>query len=88
MEEDWPAYDIGPQKHIHALGVVSLNYNLFEGALWLIFERYLGIDGPFFFRKAKQQRPSRCDTTNSAQGARSRGPKTGHSSRKVFCYLY
>jgi hypothetical protein len=51
MEEDWPAYDIGPKEHIHALGVVSLNYNLFEGALWLIFERYLGIDGLFFFEK-------------------------------------
>jgi hypothetical protein len=50
-DDQWPRYDIGPQKHIHALGVISLNYNLFEGALWLIFERYLGIDGPWFYER-------------------------------------
>ncbi|HTB04131.1 MAG TPA: hypothetical protein VK804_27000 [Bradyrhizobium sp.] len=50
-DDQWPRYEIGPQKHIHALGVVSLNYNLFEGALWLIFERYLGIDGPWFYER-------------------------------------
>jgi hypothetical protein len=43
----WPHYEVGPRKHIHALGVVAANYNQLEVSLFLLFGRYtqLGV-GP------------------------------------------
>lgn len=43
-EDKWPMpeYITGPPKHVHALGVISLNFNLFE-ALWAtLLNHYAG----------------------------------------------
>jgi hypothetical protein len=42
-EDIWPLpnYAVGPSKHVHALGVISLNYNMFELGLVAILELYV-----------------------------------------------
>jgi hypothetical protein len=42
--EEWPIYDVGPAKHLHALGVVSQNFSFYEWALVILFERFLQKD--------------------------------------------
>lgn len=37
----WPAYAVGPEAHIHALGVVAINYNGLELALDRLLNTYL-----------------------------------------------
>jgi hypothetical protein len=43
FEDYWPLpnYSTGPTKHLHALGVISLNYNMFERGLVAVLEFYL-----------------------------------------------
>ena len=38
----WPAYGVGPEKHLHALGVITVNYNRLEMALDRLLYMYLG----------------------------------------------
>lgn len=33
----WPRYHTGPEAHMHALGVISVNYNLYENNLFGVF---------------------------------------------------
>lgn len=40
--EKWPSYAVGSDKHIHALGVVAINYNRLEMALDRLLYMYLG----------------------------------------------
>jgi hypothetical protein len=40
-DPEWPAYDTGPHDHMHALGVISVNYNLFERSLFRLFDHYV-----------------------------------------------
>ena len=39
----WPAYPLGPPAHIHALGVIAINYNSLEHALFVLLREYLGV---------------------------------------------
>jgi hypothetical protein len=40
----WPsAYNVGPRDHLHALGVISNNYNEFESELFMLFSHHLQI---------------------------------------------
>jgi hypothetical protein len=34
---NWPEYRSGPHDHLHAIGAITLNYNLFERALFSVF---------------------------------------------------
>src|SRR4051794_7397040 len=36
-EDQWPLYPIGPNPHMHALGVIAINFNLFEASLFGLF---------------------------------------------------
>ena len=38
---DWPSYETGPPDHMHALGVISVNYNAFEGAFFALFRHHI-----------------------------------------------
>jgi hypothetical protein len=38
----WPSYPLGPEPHIHALGVIAINYNSLEHALFVLLREYLG----------------------------------------------
>lgn len=38
----WPPYKLGPEPHIHALGVIAINYNSLEHALFVLLREYLG----------------------------------------------
>jgi hypothetical protein len=40
----WPLYDSGPSDHVHALGVVSVNYNYLEWVLWTFHIHFLRAD--------------------------------------------
>jgi hypothetical protein len=42
-DDQWPLpdYGTGPTKHVHALGVVSLNFNMYEAAQQVFLEFYL-----------------------------------------------
>jgi hypothetical protein len=42
-EDCWPLpeYNPGPQKHLHALGAISTNYNKFESRLFVLFAHHL-----------------------------------------------
>jgi hypothetical protein len=40
-----PNYDPGPHKHLHALGVISNNYNAFESDIFGFFRHYLELKG-------------------------------------------
>ncbi|HZL32271.1 MAG TPA: hypothetical protein VFC54_14595 [Pseudolabrys sp.] len=46
-EDNWPKWHHrkGPAKSLHALGVISSNYNIFESALFGLFEHHLEIRG-------------------------------------------
>jgi hypothetical protein len=43
----WPRYTTGPEKHLHALGGVALNFGLYEDTLVLLFRPYLPDDLAF-----------------------------------------
>jgi hypothetical protein len=48
----WPKYPTGPKDHLYALGVISLNFNLYEYSLTVFLERYLTKDvAGFLFDK-------------------------------------
>jgi hypothetical protein len=52
----WPVYKTGPNKHLHALGVISVNYNLFEFALSDVLKHYAGEDvSKFFFERINNE---------------------------------
>lgn len=40
----WPRYDTGPKEHLHALGVISLNFNLYEYSLIVFLEQHFSKD--------------------------------------------
>jgi hypothetical protein len=42
-EDIWPkpAYETAPPKHLHALGVISLNFNLFETSMYVLLEQFM-----------------------------------------------
>lgn len=42
---EWPAYEAPPKDHMHALGVISVNYNSFENVLYAIFRNPLISNG-------------------------------------------
>jgi hypothetical protein len=50
-DDMWPLpnYGTGPTKHMHALGVISLNYNTFEAALRFILNLYVPNETTDFF---------------------------------------
>jgi hypothetical protein len=39
--DSWPRYPTGPEDHLKALGVISLNFNLYEFSLVIFLERHL-----------------------------------------------
>ena len=53
----WPKEDVGPKDHLHALGVISVYYNLFEDALGLLFSNVARDyeTGEFLFRRLNNQ---------------------------------
>jgi hypothetical protein len=56
----WPKYPTGPKGHLYALGVISLNFNLYEYSLTVFLERYLPKDvaGFLFDRLNNVERPA------------------------------
>jgi hypothetical protein len=40
-KKEWPTYYVGEPDHLHALGVISNNYNEFEAQLYLVFMHHL-----------------------------------------------
>lgn len=54
----WPRYTTGPERHMHALGVIAVNYNVFEFGLALLLEYYTSkaISDYFFNRTNNQER--------------------------------
>lgn len=40
----WPQYSVGPKEHLHALGVISLNFNLYEYSLIVFLEQHFSKD--------------------------------------------
>jgi hypothetical protein len=56
MSEDfdpWPLESVGPKEHLHALGVISVHYNLLEDCLLILFghvAQYHEV-GEFLFRR-------------------------------------
>jgi hypothetical protein len=42
-EDIWPApkYHVGKPKHLHAIGVISMNYNAFERNLYWLYRFHL-----------------------------------------------
>jgi hypothetical protein len=54
----WPNYHAGPERHLHALGVISVNYNLFESLIATLLQYYAGdkTSDFFFDRMSNQER--------------------------------
>jgi hypothetical protein len=40
----WPVYQVGPADHLYALGVISLNFNLYEYSLVMFLEQHFAKD--------------------------------------------
>jgi hypothetical protein len=36
----WPRYSTGPDRHMHALGIIAINYNIFEFGLAFLLQHY------------------------------------------------
>jgi hypothetical protein len=52
----WPTYDIASQEHLQALGVISLNFNLYESGLMGFLSRYMSHDlAEFLFDKLNNE---------------------------------
>jgi hypothetical protein len=49
---EWPRYFVGPQDHLYVLGVISLNFNLYEYSLVGLLERHLAKDVAAFLTNA------------------------------------
>ncbi len=45
-DDPWPAYATGPKEHLHALGALALNFNLYELSLLTFFEQYMPLMKP------------------------------------------
>jgi hypothetical protein len=43
--DTWPHYHSGPSKHVHALGVLSLEFNSFEASFFALFSHHLQTRG-------------------------------------------
>ncbi len=50
VEDTWPGpkYQREPYKHVHALGVISLNYNFYEWAMDVLWSYYFGEEAASF----------------------------------------
>jgi hypothetical protein len=69
----WPRYATGPEKHMHALGVIAVNYNVFEFGLALLLEHYATRDvSDYFFGRINNQ--ERLDAIKHFASARERDP--------------
>jgi hypothetical protein len=58
-DDVWPLpdYGTGPTKHVHALGVISLNFNMYEAALQVFLEFYIDkATADFLFDKMSNER--------------------------------
>jgi len=58
-DDTWPLpdYGTGPTKHVHALGVISLNFNMYEAALQVFLEFYIEKStADFLFEKMSNER--------------------------------
>jgi hypothetical protein len=52
----WPRYATGPDRHMHARGIIAINYNLFEFALAFLLQHYATPQvSDFFFDKINNQ---------------------------------
>jgi hypothetical protein len=52
LEYQWPRYETGPDRHMHALGVIAINYNIFEFRLAFLLQYYATPPvSDFFFDK-------------------------------------
>jgi len=40
----WPRYEVGPKDHLEALGIISLNFNLYEYSLVIFLEQHFSKD--------------------------------------------
>ena len=40
-DDRWPSYPVGPEDHLYVLGVISLNFNLYEWSLAVLIEEHL-----------------------------------------------
>jgi hypothetical protein len=57
FSKPWPSENVGPKDHLHALGVISVYYNLFEEALGLFFStvaKHYEV-GEFLYRRLNNQ---------------------------------
>jgi len=47
MKDIWPRphYNVPPKDHLHAVAVISLNYNIFKGGLFGLFRHHLEVSG-------------------------------------------
>jgi hypothetical protein len=69
----WPRYSIGPERHLHALGIISVNYNLFEFGLASLLEYYASSQvSDFFFDRLNNQ--ERLDAIRHFATAQEREP--------------
>ncbi len=56
----WPNYPTGPKDHLYALGVISLNFNLYEYSLIIFLEEHFLKDvAQFIFDKLNNEDRSR-----------------------------
>jgi hypothetical protein len=59
-DDPWPSqkFGTGPTKHLHALGIITLNFNLLEAALYLLLEQFMSeaaVDY-FFLKMSNEER--------------------------------
>jgi hypothetical protein len=55
-EYQWPRYATGPDRHMHALGVIAINYNIFEYGLAFLLQHYATTPvSDFFFDKINNE---------------------------------
>jgi hypothetical protein len=54
----WPRYPTGPDRHMHALGVIAINYNIFEFGLAFLLQHYAtpAVSDFFFDRINNEER--------------------------------
>ena len=52
----WPRYSTGPDRHMHALGVIAINYNIFEFGLAFLLRHYAtSAVSDFFFDRINNE---------------------------------
>jgi hypothetical protein len=85
-QDSWPRYHAGPEDHLHALGVISVNYNMIESLIATLLQYYAGSESSdFFFDRINNH--ERLEAIDHFASLKERDPKVLSIVRYLLSYF-